>query len=328
MTLDECLSYDCTAMLTGIEIRNYRGIREGNVDGFGPVNLILGPNGSGKSSLLEAIFLGSLEFPTFKFTSHGYSGNPLIMIRHNENGFPNEEMWFQKDTNREIVIDFKFGNIADRLLFKFQAGQKWLSANAVPMRDGFFGRLKLLDVRVLLDKSMERQNWDELLKSRADRDLIRVLNDVYKLNIESLTYSAGSQVLKVLFADRNYALNVDDLAAGMRIAFRLFFAIVLTKESAVLAEEFDGYQHAETLPRFVEALFQLSSKMKTQLFLASHSLETVRVFVEQARKLDSLKNLTVFQTRLTPDGSFQASRLTGSDAQTLLSGGIDIRRTA
>ncbi|MCS6916014.1 MAG: AAA family ATPase [Myxococcales bacterium] len=45
-------------MIDSIQIRDFRGIRWGEVDGFKQLNLLVGPNNSGKSTLLEAIYLG------------------------------------------------------------------------------------------------------------------------------------------------------------------------------------------------------------------------------------------------------------------------------
>jgi len=46
-------------MLTGLSIRNFRGIKEGKLDNIGEVNILLGPNNSGKSTILESIYLAS-----------------------------------------------------------------------------------------------------------------------------------------------------------------------------------------------------------------------------------------------------------------------------
>lgn len=45
-------------MIDSIQIRNFRGIREGEIDGFRRINLFIGPNNSGKSTLMEALYLG------------------------------------------------------------------------------------------------------------------------------------------------------------------------------------------------------------------------------------------------------------------------------
>ena len=44
-------------MIDSVEIKNFRGIHHGKVDGLSQVNLFFGKNNCGKSSLLEALFL-------------------------------------------------------------------------------------------------------------------------------------------------------------------------------------------------------------------------------------------------------------------------------
>src|SRR5262249_41754717 len=151
----------------------------------------------------------------------------------------------------------------------------------------FFHAAKLLDTRVLLDRATEQKSWDDLLKIRGDRNLREAMNEVYGLQLESFTYSRNSQKLKALFSDRDYALNIDDLGAGMRIAFRMAMAILLSRDSAVLAEEFDCYQHVQSFAPFVRAILRLAQKANCQLFLATHSLETVRHFISESESTGS-----------------------------------------
>ena len=320
-------------MLTAIEIKNYRGIQQGKISGFGQVNLFVGPNGSGKSSLLEAIFLGAVE-KSAEFYFQGLFQNSrlaLIAQRHNESNFPSVDLCYRKNPSpmNPISITYDFGSEKQSVSIQSAPdSSSSFTSNKIPVDSAFFKRMRFLDIRVLLDRGVEQRAWDQLLNIRGDREIRSVLNKVYGLNIESLTYSANSQTLKALFADRNYALNIDDLGAGIRIAFRMMIAILLSEESAVLAEEFDGYQHIESFPRFVSALIQVSKKAQTQLFLATHSLETVRNFIEQARNGANSIDLRVYQTSLSKDGLFEASSFSAEEAETLMTGGFDVRRTS
>ncbi|MGB5989192.1 MAG: AAA family ATPase [Marinifilaceae bacterium] len=44
-------------ILNSIQIKNFRGFDNLDIDGFSQINLFIGRNNSGKSSVLEAIFL-------------------------------------------------------------------------------------------------------------------------------------------------------------------------------------------------------------------------------------------------------------------------------
>lgn len=43
--------------IRSLEIKNFRGVREASIDGFGRINFFVGNNNAGKTTLLEAIFL-------------------------------------------------------------------------------------------------------------------------------------------------------------------------------------------------------------------------------------------------------------------------------
>jgi AAA15 family ATPase/GTPase len=43
-------------ILNSIQIKNFRGFDNLDIDGFSQINLFIGRNNSGKSSVLEAIF--------------------------------------------------------------------------------------------------------------------------------------------------------------------------------------------------------------------------------------------------------------------------------
>lgn len=101
---------------------------------------------------------------------------------------------------------------------------------------------------------------------------------------------------------------------------------MLCAQSAVLAEEFDGYQHVDSFPRFVRTLCELSRQNNTQLFLATHSQETIRAFIEEATEHPET-DLRVYQTVLKADGKFKAAGLKADDAATLVAGGFDVRRS-
>ena len=44
-------------MISSIKIEAFRGVKEGQLDGLGAINILVGPNNSGKSTCLEAVAL-------------------------------------------------------------------------------------------------------------------------------------------------------------------------------------------------------------------------------------------------------------------------------
>lgn len=319
-------------MLKSVEIERFRGIREGRVEGLAPVTIFVGPNGSGKSTLLEAIFcgagvVGGNNFYAWSSNKFQSRNGGLFAIRHNEGSFPSEDVFYGKRSEEGASIGLVL-EPSERLTLVFEdkprpRQMRWKSEVSPDAAD-FFVRAKLLDFNVLFDAHTEDLLWDELLNRRLDRELKEVMNRVYGLDIESFSYTRGGRGLKVLFGDRDFALRIDDLAGGMRLAFRAFAATLLARDSAVLIEEFDGYQHAEAMPRFAEAMLELASRAGAQLFLATHSLESVRAFVSVKGFEDRVK---VVQTDLAPDGSLKTAALGADVVENLIEAGVDVRST-
>jgi hypothetical protein len=309
-------------VLRRIEVNGYRGIRSGTVEGFDRVNLLVGKNGSGKSTLLESIFLGAHIGPAYM-----YGSRPLIERRHNESSFPSPDCFWGKSGHQAAHVLYRLEDSSILLNITMAPAQRvsFAPEKFSPDQKTFFSSMKLLDVHILFDKNLERLAWDNLLNVRGDRVLVATLNEVYDLQLESFSYSINSQSLKALFRGKDYALNIDDLGAGMRIAFRVFVSIVLSSNSAVLAEEIDAYQDVEGFSRFIKALVRLAEENNVQLFLSTHRLETLRTFVDVALEHSSLP-LRIFQTRLTPDGLFETACLDAAKAKTLMEGGFDLRR--
>lgn len=317
-------------MLEEIKIQNFRGIREGHVKDFGPVNIFVGPNGSGKSSLLEAIFAGSTG-PHLRDGNAERRNRELMGKRRGERDFPSADIVFGKDTQNTVKIEYHESDGVQPMSwvagFAPNGAQVRWEVNGSPQNTSpvSFEKSELLDVSVLFSSESEQRWWDDLLNIRGDRELVKALKEVYRIEIESFSYTTRGAGLKTLFSDRDYALKIDDLAAGIRIAFRIFAAVRLTSNSRVLVEEFDGYQHIESFPRFAKVLLRLAHDSKTQLFMATHNLESIRFFLNAAEELE-FEGLNVFQTRLDANGAFDAVRLTMKDARTLLDGGVDIRK--
>ena len=46
-------------MIQSIEIKGFRGIREGSLADLTPLVVLVGPNGSGKSTVIEAMLIGA-----------------------------------------------------------------------------------------------------------------------------------------------------------------------------------------------------------------------------------------------------------------------------
>ncbi len=81
-------------MLKRINIRNFRGIREGEITELSRLSILIGPNGSGKSALIEACYVGGYRFPTIAVgyitqrRRHTYNGAQWVIFGGGQPGKP------------------------------------------------------------------------------------------------------------------------------------------------------------------------------------------------------------------------------------------------
>ncbi len=65
-------------MLRRLEIKNFKGIKEGTLEGLAQVNLLVGRNNSGKSTILDALIM--LRSPLARLDYLGNDGLEQIGI--------------------------------------------------------------------------------------------------------------------------------------------------------------------------------------------------------------------------------------------------------
>lgn len=157
--------------------------------------------------------------------------------------------------------------------------------------------------------------------SGGHREIMASFREIYGKEIRALTYTGRGSLL----ADVDpRPLRLDDLGAGMRVAVRVLMAAMVCSGSALLLEEFDAYQHKASLAQLARTLCKMAVDRSVQLFMTTHSLESVHAFVAGAAGLDD-GGLKIFPLELGADGTLTARGMERGDALRLLEAGVDLR---
>lgn len=314
-------------MLESLEIKGFRGVNAGGLEGLGRVNVLIGPNGCGKTTILEALLvlassIGSTDVLGVNFLD-------IVGGHRNEGRLP-PACWFATSFPAQIAIAATMREVTLRSVVQRDSWTVRTEPRGEVVRGPsdeiqearrFLTNLLFLDATRALSARVEHVLWDRAFQSGAHREIMRLFEAIYGRRIETLTYTADQRILLDL---PPRPLPLDSLGAGMRIAFRVLLAALVARGSAVLLEEFDAYQNKAALAKLADGLTEVAVRNDVQLFLTTHSLETVNAFLNaaEARKGGIFK---VFPLELALDGTLRAHGLAEEGARKLLDAGLDLR---
>src|SRR5690554_936382 len=116
-----------TVKLTNLEIKNFRAIKEANID-LNEINALVGQNGSGKSSILRALnafFNFEEEVADFKIGNHAYGPNTQSVISVTFQGFDPKDLSDALNESGEITIRLKYRK---KDLWEYRSSNGWKPA--------------------------------------------------------------------------------------------------------------------------------------------------------------------------------------------------------
>ena len=309
-------------MLKSIQIEGFRGIRTGKLEGLSRINILIGPNGCGKSTILEAIHITAASWFRHDVINEERISN--LRKRRNEKNFSG---WsFKHLYQTPVVITLSIGGANIPYKVTISPNGNSLSHDPAALENNsppheFLRKLLFLDAPRALSNIVENQLWKEAFLLGAHNDLMALFEKIYGRRVRNLTFTLDGDLLVDI---EPVPLRLDDLGGGMRIAFRLLLAALMTGGSALLLEEFDAYQYKTSLEKLAEALCDIADRRDVQLFMTTHSLESVHAFLTAAapRADDWIK---VFPLSLDAEGELRTRGMPRSDALGLMAAGMDLR---
>jgi len=310
-------------LLTSIEIENFRGIRQGKLEGLTDVNILIGRNNCGKTTVIEAIhrsIAGQDKVDRLRQNIVNYWTD----VRRD--GSPHDAAYQKcipaKVTVRCTLTGYSKGSASEinrMLLYSmFSDNGDSLAKEQENSILIFRSQVMLFRPPDALTHNIEQLLWTNILADRSDKELVKSLNEIFSVRAES--FSMIDSKLYILFEKQGIPL--DSQGDGTRAAVRTLMMLALVKDSIFLLEEPECHQHPGSLERFAIAVCKLAKANQVQLILSTHSNECVRAFMKASNQVES--NAAVFHLALT-DGLQTARRLDTEAVETLTDTGIDIR---
>lgn len=298
-----------------IEIKNFRGIESLKIEDFSRVNVLMGQNSSGKSSVLECLMLmvgmSNPDLPQLmnSLRARSYSSfSDLNYIFHNGDFKQKPEISskLQDETSRHLMLDMAY-TFDDKSQGNFQNGQ-------IPTSEtkSFINTLKMLfeveteaetkhyecgitygsngmvTGKKMVDGYMEKNSVTfipaDLASGNPVNDLVELAKRKKKeLVVERMQYF-DKRITGVEILNNTIFINlegIDQLMAvnmmgdGLRRYLNIVAASANPMNNIILIDEIENGLHYSAYKKLWEAIFVLATQTNKQVFITTHSKETL-----------------------------------------------------
>lgn len=332
-------------MITTIEIENLRGIREGRLEGLGPLTILTGPNACGKSAVLDALLIGASSEPWeavgWAVARHPRSLNGARWLVHRSTKqsrlrVEDEATWWESQLRwastqepdllessgakapfsiiqlKEILASSDPESPRRESQVVFGLDNSYDTGIEPPPIPGFSDVPNRVHA-VLVDPGLPKQLHPTFSKvyqegRREDvEELIATLVPDF-VRLEILTEGEDSPVLHIATKERSVPVSLS--GDGIQAFVQLALEIAVAPDGLVLVEEPEVYQHPKAIWQSARAILA-NVRRGVQMVLTTHSLELIDALLAQAEDEDQ-EGMVLFNL-LLEDGQLKVGRRAGEE---------------
>lgn len=352
-----------------IEIKNFRGIDHLKIEDFSRVNIFLGQNSSGKSSVLECLLLlmgmsnpdlpqtinsiRSRSYSSFTdlfylFHNYDWKEVPRIAADMNDGSKRDMELYMTYVFDERSQTDSQNGHIPTsetktflntlKLFFNVESRQKKesYSSSITVNQQGLISDKKLAEG--YLEKNSAAFLSSDLAAGNTANDLVelakRKRKDIvteqlknFDCRITSLEILNNIAYIGLEGIDQLLAVNM--MGDGLRRYLNIVAASANPINNILLIDEIENGLHYSAYKKLWEAIFALAVSTNKQVFVTTHSKETLyrlnEMLEEHAEYRNELSLYTLEQTKLK---GHQAYRLPYEGLAEACKNNIEIRSVA
>jgi AAA15 family ATPase/GTPase len=302
-------------MLNHLHIQNYRLFRDLKIDKLGQVNLIAGKNNTGKTALLEALKLLACDdvYPlknqiSLSIFSRGNmeSDNCFLTIFNDAKSnvkINNIEI----DSNQKYKVD----SVENRGFIDIYTNP------SEQINEGF------TSVNIDTNGKINDLLWNRIALTPEEDDVIKVLQ-IIDLNIKKLSVNSGQA--KILIKGHSKPIPLKNLGDGANRLLTLALALVNAKGKMLLIDEFEVGLHHSVQEQLWDIIFKYAKEWNIQVFVTTHSQDTVRSFYYAAEKTPPYQLMAnYFTLNRNADGDVEAVNYDLEEMETALMSNLEIR---
>lgn len=162
---------------------------------------------------------------------------------------------------------------------------------------------------------------DAVLEQDKRAELIEVLK-LFDPEVENFEVIGKDRNIKIFAKNRKQPLSLYDYGNGMYKAFYIASAALLCENGIFLVDEIEAGIHKKALKKFIHYLMEVCKQRNIQLFITTHSLETLDLFLENKEE----RNRIVAYNMKNQGTQTKVRRYSGEKLEQLRrSMGLDIR---
>lgn len=321
-------------MMKDFIINDYRGLQNLALKDLNRINVFVGPNNCGKTSILEAIILSGmfddvdLLVDTLKSRYHNFSPEyfkslfpigqePVIDLQsqmdHSDKIFHTNlryeksqiitndeaasisevfELQFfcsyddiDKDSSENFIVRFEDVKDGLKIVIGKSPDNNVLNMH-IPCKFVSFSRFES-SARLIsdIDKILERNLRQELI------DILKIFDD----KITNFEVVGKDRTIKIFKETQNAPLTLYDYGNGMYKAFFIAASALLSKDGILLVDEIEAGIHSKALRDFIQKLLDVCSIYNVQVFLTTHSLESIDIILEDCQS--RLNDVSIYHIR-------------------------------
>lgn len=321
-------------MVQRIELRNFRGIREGRLEGLAPLTILTGVNGSGKSAVLDAIYACTDPRPVEALAASvgrrrvGPRDPRWLVFRGADEATIVSDEWTLTLTPRAgpphaLAAEASFGHVtvvAAKINAPPDVGGKpaWLAA----ISDGSPPRIQSLGLPLdrppvkLLDPSVPEPvetRFSDAVRRGGKAEIEALLRSLVPgfASLEILTEHDGRPALYI-DASGSGPVPLGLAGDGIQAFAQLAVELAGVRESVVLIEEPEVFQHPRAL-RQTALTFWAAVQRGVQVIATTHSLDLIDAVVATACDGGrDLGRLALFNLALV-EGTLRTARWGGDE---------------
>jgi AAA15 family ATPase/GTPase len=301
-------------MIDSLHIQNYRLFKDLKIDKLGQVNLIAGKNNTGKTALLEALrilsFSGAGKFiisDILKSRGEFDYGSLVecksLFYKEQENHLSISSVNDGKKFEIAIGVEISesiFSTIEKIIVYRNDEPFYYYD---FPNINQLITSEYLVFIPMLIHVDFLIKYWENISLTIMEKDVVSIIN-IIEPKIKAIR--VDSRNVKVLLENSKTPVPLKSLGDGINRLFAIALALVNAQNKILIIDEFEVGLHHSIQKQLWEIIFKYAKEWNIQVFVTTHSRDTVEAFTEVWNKSeDNIKMGNYFRLQRSKKDSEQ-----------------------